>query len=400
MVSIGTSTVKAENMASYQIDVQPSVLIWARESIGLTREQAAEKLHMSDIDLHYLEEGVGNVSTAKLREMAKVYDRPFLAFFLQEPPPDEDALPDFRVKPTNLGRPWSFDLHRAYRRVAGQREIALDLARLAEEPPPAIDLRLSLNDDPESAGSRVRRWLAPVDLALPLDAYEVFNRWAAAVEAKGVLVTQVSGIEITEMRGFSIGEEAFPTIALNVRDYIRARTFSLLHELTHVLLRSAALCDLGEATNRVSAAVALTERFCDATAAAALMPSSLFSAEDAARRIAAAATWSASDLTLLADRFGVSKEASFLRLVDLGYLRRQDYLAWKRQSPEHGGADAGQSSGGNYYRNQVRRLGRRYVAMVVDALDRGDISPLAAADCLDMKLPNVSRLAEYIASES
>lgn len=195
-------------------------------------------------------------------------------------------------------------MHRVYRRVAGQREIALDLTRLAEEPPPAIDLRLSLNNDPESAGALVRRWLAPADLALPLDAYEVFNRWVAAVEAKGVLVTQVPGIEITEMRGFSIGEEAFPTIALNARDSIRARTFSLLHEPTHVLLRRTALCDFGEASNRTSADVALTERFCDATAAAALMPRSLFSAEDAARRIAAAAAWSASDLTLLADRFG------------------------------------------------------------------------------------------------
>lgn len=57
-------------MASYQIDVQPSVLIWARESIGLTREQAAKKLQMSDTDPHFLEEGVGNVSTAKLREMS------------------------------------------------------------------------------------------------------------------------------------------------------------------------------------------------------------------------------------------------------------------------------------------------------------------------------------------
>ena len=86
-------------MATDQVNVTPSVLVWARESIGLSRDEAARQLNMTPIALQFLEEGVGDVSMPRLRRMAKVYDRPLVAFFLTEPLADHDELPDSARRP-------------------------------------------------------------------------------------------------------------------------------------------------------------------------------------------------------------------------------------------------------------------------------------------------------------
>ena len=48
-------------MTVYQVDVNPAVLVWAREAIGLSRKDAAHALDMTELSLRYLEEGVGDV---------------------------------------------------------------------------------------------------------------------------------------------------------------------------------------------------------------------------------------------------------------------------------------------------------------------------------------------------
>lgn len=379
-------------MTTHMVDVNPAILIWARESVGLSREQAARKLRMTDLELRWLEEGVGGISPAKLRDMAEAYDQPFIAFFLDEPPLPEDDLPDFRLKPAARGKPWSYELHREFRRVAGQREVAIELARIADEPPPIIDLRLSVEQDPETAGAATRSWLGVPIFEAPVTRHKVFNSWVAAVEAKGILVTQVSGIKVSEMRGFSIGSEPFPVIAVNGSDYIGARTFTLMHELVHVLLRRAALCDRGFIEGGDRSDVDRLERFCDATAAATLMPQGEVFADESFKRVGPRAQWGGADLTALAGSFGVSDEAMLLRLVDLGRASWPFYLARRRKIENELEEDETPKGYITYYRKKIRNLGRRYIAMVLDAYDRGDISALALADYLDMRLANVPNL--------
>ncbi|MGH2561934.1 MAG: helix-turn-helix domain-containing protein [Thermomicrobiales bacterium] len=163
-------------MSAVQVEVVPAVLVWARESMGLSREEAAPKLDLSPGALQFLEEGVGGLSMPKLRRMAEVYDRPLLAFFLPEPPEDRDSLPDYRLMPGNYGKPWTPELHEEFRRIVGQREVMLELAELEDEPLPGIELHLRIEDDPEKAGERVRHWLdVPTRFAAPESPYDIFN---------------------------------------------------------------------------------------------------------------------------------------------------------------------------------------------------------------------------------
>ncbi|MGZ9034940.1 MAG: ImmA/IrrE family metallo-endopeptidase [Rhodospirillales bacterium] len=66
----------------------------------------------------------------------------------------------------------------------------------------------------------------------------------------GVLVFQATRVEMDEVRGFSIAEPVLPVIVVNRKDAPSGRTFSLLHEFTHLLLRRSGICDFDESATR------------------------------------------------------------------------------------------------------------------------------------------------------
>jgi Zn-dependent peptidase ImmA (M78 family)/transcriptional regulator with XRE-family HTH domain len=374
--------------------VNPDVLVWARESVGYSRERAAELLGMTETNLGMIEEGVKPISFARLQVMAEKYDRPVIALLLPEVPQLQDHLPDFRTSPEYFSKSWSPALHKAYRRVLGQRTIMLDLVQRSGESPPAIDLTIAMSRPAEDTGKIVRAWLAPHGDFSEHDDNVVLRFWSALLEDRGILVSQVSGVDVQEMRGFSISERPFPIIALNGADTVRGRTFTLMHELVHVLLHRSSLCDLDEPPLANTLARDETERYCNSVAAAVLMPRPLLLAERIVATASPTTRWSESDLSYLADRFTVSEEAMLRRLVTLNktswefYMeRRAYYLAiYRRREKQSGGP-------GHYYLT-LRNLGRRYVRTVWNAYERGDISDPEVSRYLQTSFAHIPTLIE------
>lgn len=86
--------------------VKSSILKWARESAGLSLEEAAAKVGIRDARgvsgedrLPALETEEGEVSRPVLLKIAKVYRRPLVSFYLDEPPERGDRGEDFRTLP-------------------------------------------------------------------------------------------------------------------------------------------------------------------------------------------------------------------------------------------------------------------------------------------------------------
>ena len=84
--------------------INPRLLTWARETAGLSLEEAAEKLGLKDTarasgadKLRALEAGERPLSEAGLRKAAAVYHRPLVTFYLPEPPIRGDRGEDFRT---------------------------------------------------------------------------------------------------------------------------------------------------------------------------------------------------------------------------------------------------------------------------------------------------------------
>ena len=175
--------------------------------------------------------------------MAEVYHRPLAAFFLSTPTEETDSVTDFRLLSGNHVKSWSPELHRSFRRVRMQREVAIELAELRAEEPRPIEQTLRLDFEPDDAGDQVRAWLGVPSMSLfsTENLSPGFNAWIALIERKAVLVAQVQGIDLDEMRGLSISEQPFPMIVLNGKDAPAGKLFTLLHELIHVLLRAGGL---------------------------------------------------------------------------------------------------------------------------------------------------------------
>lgn len=224
--------------------VEPALLLWARESAGLTIEAASKSVTTPE-RLELWEKGESAPTIRQLYLLANKYKRPLSVFYLSEPPSDFQALQDFRRLPGTVAGLFSPELNYEIRAAQERREIALELYEELNEPVPTFGLRADRRRNPEMLGMEIREYLGVTydQQRSWQDARKAYNAWRNLIETVGVLVFQASRIAIGEMRGFAIAEEELPVIAVNSKDYPSGRTFSLLHELCHLVLGESALTD-------------------------------------------------------------------------------------------------------------------------------------------------------------
>ncbi len=141
-----------------------------------------------------------------------------------------------------------------------------------------------------------------------------------AVERAGVFVHCFTGIETEIVRGFAIYEDFLPIIGLNNEDRYPAKTFTIFHELVHLMKRSSAVCN-----DMISHDLAQHEEvFCNAVAGEILVPKL-----NLIRQLGSLTT-DEIDLNLiskLAAKFSVSKEVISRRLLDIGKISKSQYSA-------------------------------------------------------------------------
>lgn len=394
--------------ASIPALVEPSVLRWARESIDLTPVAAARKIGVPDERVAAWESGDAQPTIAQLRKAASVYRRSLGVFFLSKPPADFDTLRDFRRHEGAAAGPWSPGLHEEYRRAHLQREQALALYEL-EEVEPSSTWRLSPLPTPDEELAAVARAVLLEVSPLPLPqgsgtVYDHLNTWVAALETAGVMVmaTARGRVSPLEMRALSLYFDVMPVVVVNGADAPRGRLFSLVHEYAHLLLHTEGLCDTITDTNATTLDRQLEAR-CNGIAASILMPRPAVLAQPEVRaREHARNSWNYASLASAAAPFGVSAEAMLRRLLTLGRVdvafyraRREEFLT--RYEEEEGKP---QSSGGDWYRNTVRDLGKGYVRLVAGAYKRRVIDAYTAATYLNVKAGQIDRLDQAAALRS
>ncbi|MGI9003521.1 MAG: ImmA/IrrE family metallo-endopeptidase [Pseudonocardia sp.] len=384
--------------ASIPALVAPAVLRWARESAGLTTVVAARKIGVADDRVQQWEAGEAQPSIAQLRKAATAYNRALGVFFLPAPPADFDTLRDFRRQVDAASGEWSPGLHVEYRRAHRQRDNALELFEL-EDAQPATDWQLDSTGDDEALAALARHTLldlSPLDLPNSGTPYDHLNVWGAGLEQAGVLVMATSRGQVSpkEMRAFSLYFDQLPVIMVNGADGPRGRLFSLLHEYAHLLLHTNGLCDM-TADLRATSPERQLEARCNAIAAAIAMPArDVLARPEVIARLNQQDTWTYDSLRAAAAPFGVSAEAFLRRLSTLG---RVDTAFYQRRRAEflqaYEDEECSRGSGGNWYRNTVRDLGKGYVRHVADAHRRRAISSFTAASYLNVKVEQIARLA-------
>lgn len=317
-------------MAVIKAQVKRELLSWARDRARVSPEDAAKAAGVPVERLQAWEAGDDLPTLGQLRSLAEKYRFPLAVFYLPEPPLDFAPLRDFRRLPDEPGRTFSPYLAAHIRSAYERRELALELAQDLGEPPQRLPLRANLNDDPEAVGRAIRAFL-DVDEKKQSLGRQAFDFWRRRLEEHDVLVFVVSGphrrVELSEMRGFAIARPELPVIVVNGKDYSQGgKAFTLLHEFCHVLLGESAISNGAGDDPELTPDERRVERFCDAVAAAALMP------RDALMRFDEVATlgqrrWTDNELRPIAQQLGVSREALLLRFVTIGRASWEFYMA-------------------------------------------------------------------------
>lgn len=386
--------------ASIPALVEPAVLRWARETAGLTPLAAARKINVPDNRVDLWETGQARPTVAQLRRAATVYNRALGVFFLPAPPAEFDTLRDFRRHENAAAGEWSPGLHAEYRRAHRQRDNAIELFELEDSEPPTAWRLSSMGNDEELAANarRTLSLLSPLELpGRGGSPYNHLNSWSSGLEQAGVFVMATSRGQVSpqEMRAFSLYFDRLPVIMVNGADSPRGRLFSLLHEYAHLLLHTNGLCDV-TADLRATSPERQLEARCNAIAAAILMPSpDVLTQPEVIARVNRQGSWTYESLSAAAAPFGVSAEAMLRRLVTLGRVEATFYQARRDEFLRAYEEDEARvpGSGGNWYRNTARDLGKGYVRHVADAHRRRAISSFTAASYLNVKVGQIARLA-------
>jgi Zn-dependent peptidase ImmA (M78 family) len=254
--------------------------------------------------------------------MADLYKRPVSLFYLKKPPKGWQPIQDFRRLPGSEGT-FSPQLTYTIRQARERREVALAVKNELNEPVREFTLRATLATNVETLGARIREFLEVNEAKQQRFAKKAFEGWRAAIEAKDILVFVVPRLKIKDMRGTALAESTLPVILVNGKDRGNGRVFTLLHEFCHLALRQSGVSNVGG--DRNDAPSPAVEKFCNAVAAAALMPSEWLLREHLVANKGSAKTWDDDELDGLARRFGVSPEAVLRRLLTLGRTTQSFY---------------------------------------------------------------------------
>jgi len=121
--------------------VNKDILIWARNSAGLSLEAAAKAIDLNDAygksgaeRLAEFENGIGEPSRPLLLRMSKAYRRSLLVFYLAAPPPTGDRGDDFRRLPGAEPPLYNAFVDALIRDVRGRQSIIKAIQEEAEVP--------------------------------------------------------------------------------------------------------------------------------------------------------------------------------------------------------------------------------------------------------------------------
>ena len=234
--------------------VNPDILKWARETAGLTREDAVAKLSIRDargtaaIDrLRALEIGETSPTRAMLSRMAKQYRRPLLTFYLAHPPRRGNRGRDFRAPATDRSAREEALLDTLVRNVQARQGLLRsamldeddDMVPLSFPGSATIDTatELLVASIRDTLGLRLSDFRAARNPEVALRLLRSHAEKAGIfVLALGDLGSYHTELSVEVFRGFVLADEFAPFVVINPRDSAAARCFTLLHELVHLWL--------------------------------------------------------------------------------------------------------------------------------------------------------------------
>ena len=387
--------------------VNPQILVWARETAGLPPHEAVRKLALRDTQrmtalarLTAYETGAEDPSRPMLLKMSKQYRRPLHTFYLSSPPPKGDRGADFRTLTEEVRPRDAAILDALIREMRARQSMVRDLLEDEDEAEPLSFIGSRAITDGQSAVLDSLRTLFKIELAdyrAQKNAGAAFNFLRTCAEREGIFVllkgdlgSHHTAIKLENFRGFSIADKIAPFIIINDKDARAAWTFTLLHEIVHLILGQTGVS--GQPGENE------TERFCDDTASQFLLPD--YEIEKIDIENIAEFDAIAQKISEFANKHHLSRTLVAYRAYQAGAIAQDKYVQlskkfrdeWHQQRDLQRAQRQSKTGGPSYYVVRRHRLGSGLISLTRRMVASGELSTSRAARILGVRPSHVQTI--------
>ncbi len=369
--------------------ITPKVLKWARESANMSLKYVVGKVKKRNVSEEDLaswergERGTRTLTSAKLRDLAKLYRRSMAVFHWDKPPKDFEKLSDFRDKDNRkqLGHVATLIIREMRERQEWMRDY------IKEDGGSSLPFvgSFSVRDNPKAVANDITKTLG----IKPKDDLKTWREQCnkARIFLSMYKTLTLGGEELEdEYKGFALADQYAPFIFVNTQYSDNVQLFTLAHEIAHLWIGKSGLSyDIEEVLSNEK-----IEIFCNKVTANVLMPGSSFQGHPYQDYEAVGE---------IAEKFHVSKLAVIYRVWNLELINEQQFKEFKEQSQEEyeksGGKQKKAVEGGGFYNSFFKRTGRLYTEIVMEAYRGMEIRFTEASSLLGMyKLKNLMKKLE------
>jgi Zn-dependent peptidase ImmA (M78 family) len=377
-------------MAGRVENINKDILRQSREQIGLSLSIVAKKV----AKISAIEKGEQKPTFKQLDTLAEFYKVPRWVFISDQLPEKyqfDKAIPAFRQLTDSNADVFSDHKVRSLTaRVDRFRKMIIELLEDMGEIVPVFNPpKISKNAAPDHASKQVRDWLN-----LSHDSL-AFAGLKEMLEGKGIFVFMTSKykgwshIDKLLFRGMTIYHSRLPIIIINDSDAKKAQSFTLFHELGHLLRKESTIDGWDDYHNTV-------EPWCDELAGNVLMPvEQILSAVDNIEDLDAVKD--------IAKGFQVSPYACLVRLRQMQIIDQNTYEDFEAKLKEEyrklqkklKESDGGPSR--NRPREILNQYGRIYTTAIFQAYHNQEIGFHKLCRLFDLKNPSYAlELEGYI----
>lgn len=374
--------------------INPTRIAWCCTDHGMTLGELATELGIAQASIERVMAGEGGMTFNQLSKLAEYFGRGVL-FFLEQEPVDEDHVHTLAFRTLANQKPeLSAKIKKFIERVERQRAVFLSLREeLRNQDLPQFTAPDLPRDNPREAARIARAWLN-------LEGMNTFDTYRDAVEAKGILVFRSNGYngkwqiaKENPILGFTLYDPACPVIVVKKQQWEPQQSFTLMHELGHLLLHRASSID-DESDMHSHRGL---ERDANAFAGHLLVPDDFLARINDANRpsdVAEYDTW----LDRERKAWGVSGEVILRRLLDGGRLSQNQYGAYREWRSNLVIPEGDSGSRAYRHREPKHIFGDTFVRTVLNALSGRYITLAKASSYLDgLKLNDLHQLERHYA---
>lgn len=292
-----------------QINIQ--ILKECREQMGLSQADVKKKVRK----IIEIEDADKEPTPNQLTTLAELYQVPRWVFIGSKLPPEYqyERMPTFRQfkKSTAFNLP---KLRQLVSKVEQYRRLFLELKEDMDEPVPQFFTPVIPSNSAEQTAEAVRKWL---NLSTPLD----FDLLREKLEEQNIFIFMTSKykgwsqIDKESFRGISIFYDILPVIVINDSDYKKSKSFTLFHELGHLLKKHMAIsCENIHKKE---------EKWCDELAGCVLMPAESNTFHQSFDQL--------KEIKKVARQFKISPYSCLVRLKQLKLINQKKYISFEEQ---------------------------------------------------------------------